>query len=66
MMSDQKAGDGDPTRDEVADYIGDMLHELRDLAKSSGLGTLTAILEIAAREAHEDEARPERSGGVKT
>ena len=47
-------GPGDPTSEEVADYIADMLQELRDLAKSSGLGSLSILLELAEREAKRD------------
>ena len=50
--------DGDPTRDEVSNYITDMLQELRDLARASRLGSLTAVLEIAAVAALRHEARP--------
>ena len=41
----------EPTSEEVADYIADMLRELRDLAKSTGLAALSALLELAEREA---------------
>ena len=41
----------DPTRDEIADYIADMLQELRDLATSSGHAALGLLLEMAQREA---------------
>jgi len=44
------------TRHEISEYISDMLDELKDLAKSCGLRTLNAILEIAAREARRDPA----------
>ena len=57
---------GDPTRDEVADYIGEMLQELRDLAKASGLGTLGAILDLAEQHARREidpHRTVERSGG---
>ena len=53
---------GDPTRDEVADYIGEMLQELRDLAKASGLGTLGAILELAEQHARREIAPPRAAG----
>ena len=50
-----KSGDDielpDPTRDEIADYIADMLQELRDLATSSGHAALGLLLEMAQREA---------------
>lgn len=41
----------DPTGDEIADYIADMLQELRDLAASSGHAALGLLLEMAQREA---------------
>ena len=41
----------DPTRDEIADYIADMLQELRDLAAASGQAALGLLLEMAQREA---------------
>jgi len=59
------AGQGDlpadPTFDEVADYIVDMLHELRELAKASGLGPLGAILDSAERQARRDPGTPSSS-----
>jgi hypothetical protein len=39
------------TRDEIANHIGDMLEELRDLAKSGDMATLAMMLDMAAREA---------------
>ena len=53
---------GDPVREEIAEYIGDMLQELRDLAKSGGLGSLAALLEIAAREAKMIVVKPPGAG----
>jgi hypothetical protein len=53
---------GDPVREEIAEYIGDMLQELRDLAKSGGLGSLAALLEIAAREAKMGLVKPPNAG----
>lgn len=41
----------DPTSEEIADYIADMLQELRDLATTSGQGALVLLLEMAQREA---------------
>ena len=41
----------DATQREIEDYIGDMLQELRELARSSGLKPLAAVLEIAVRDA---------------
>lgn len=48
----------DPTRGEIQDYIADMLEELRDLASTSGLGSLAAILELATRSAQVKTAAP--------
>lgn len=39
------------TREEIANHIGDMLEELRDLAKSGDMATLAMMLDMAAREA---------------
>ena len=54
----QSKASGDPVREEIAEYIGDMLRELRDMAKSGGLGSLAALLEIAAREAKLGVVKP--------
>jgi hypothetical protein len=48
---------GDPTHDEIASYITDMLVELRDMAKSGGMGSLGTLIERA-----EEAARKECGG----
>jgi len=55
----------DPTAEEISDYIVDMLQELRDLARSSGQGSLSVLLELAERQARHDAAKPRtsRQGG---
>ena len=45
------------THAEVADYIADILQELRDLSRASGHTSLGALLELAQREARRDAAR---------
>ncbi len=45
------------TQAEVADYIADMLLELRELSSASGQTPLSLLLELAQREARRDAAR---------
>jgi len=45
------------TEAEVADYIADMLQELRDLSTASGQGPLGMLLELAQREARRNAQR---------
>ena len=60
LVNDQKNESGpvgqvaDPTQIEIQDYITDMLVGLRDLARTSGLRSLSAILELASHNAQVD------------
>ncbi len=45
------------TEAEVADYVADMLQELRDLSSASGQGPLGMLLELAQREARRNAQR---------
>ena len=54
--------DGDPTQVEIQEYIADMLEELRELSRTSGLRSLTAVLEFATRCAQSEAGRPPDTG----
>ncbi len=45
------------TSAEVADYIADLLQELRDLSSASGHAQLSALLDLAQREARRNGPR---------
>jgi hypothetical protein len=68
LVSDQENDSGpvgqaaDPTQVEIQDYITDMLVELRDLARTSGLRSLAAILEVAAHSARIDAGKVPDAG----
>jgi hypothetical protein len=45
------------THAEIADYIADMLQDLRDLSGATGQSSLSLLLELAQREARREAQR---------
>lgn len=59
---DEAKSEGLAMTPELAEYIADLLAELRDIAHATGTSNLENILEIARREAADPMVQRQRTG----